>query len=410
MPARGPFDPRTVVLLIVVGLAAFFGALGLDVLGGDAERRRPAGANAFSESAVGYRALVEVLRSFDIPVRISRFDRLSRVDDTGVLVLAEPEAAHLEVFERRLAERPVLVVLPKWDAAADPLRPRWIGPPIQVNRQRQQRILNVLHSEITVARVPAPVAWTPSAFPRPTLSGTVQLASSERGRPVISGPDGSLLMKLGGKNEGVWVLSDPDPMANHGIGDGSNAYLVALILDHLRRGGPVIFDETVHGFTWSPSLWATMVSMPFLPVTLLAVAGLATLAWAASGRFGTPRAAPPPREPGKMTLIDSTADLLLFAGNPGRALARYRDAVLDAVTRAVHAPPAPNRASRIAWLDELAEARGIRGRFGDLSARVDRQADRRTAKDGALVDTARKLHRWKQDMIHGSGTRPIDRR
>ncbi len=410
MDGNSPFAPRTLAILIVTGGLAFCGALLLDVLSDNVENRRPVGTHVYSEAAVGHRGLVEVLRRLDIPVVVSRHRELSRLSYNGVLVLAEPDPRHLAVIRERLNERPVVVVLPKWTARADPRKPRWTLAPTPVDGARMLLVLGTLPAPASVLRVPPPVTWLPSPYPAPTFETDIQLLSSRRLTRIVGTRDGVLLGRYGPSGSGVWVLSDPDILSNHGLGKGDNALMIASFLNDLRRGGPVVFDETVHGFNWTPSLWANLVSMPLLPVTLLAVASIAVLIWSAAGRFGAPRPSGAALEPGKMTLIDSTADLLLYAGHPGRALPRYRDAVLQAVARALHAPGALRDERLTAWLDGLAEARGVRDRFADLCSRVDRHSAARTSLDPSVVKTALRLHRWKQEMIHGPANRPIGRR
>jgi hypothetical protein len=76
---------------------------------------------------------------------------------------------------------------------------------------------------------------------------------------------------------------------------------------------PIIFDATLHGFTRSENLLQMMFDIPFLGVTLVALAAALLLGWAASIRFG-----PPARETraialGKQALADNSAGLVSMA-------------------------------------------------------------------------------------------------
>ena len=70
MTDGAPFATRTVWWLIVVGALSFAGAAIFTMLD---DRVRSAGADTFSVSAIGHRALVKTLERLDVPVIASRY-------------------------------------------------------------------------------------------------------------------------------------------------------------------------------------------------------------------------------------------------------------------------------------------------------------------------------------------------
>src|SRR5262249_56525747 len=87
------------------------------------------GPDAFSRSALGHRAFLDLARGRGIPVLVSRHDSARRAGTGGVLVLAEPrlesdQSPRARRMEAILAAaHTVLLVLPKWTGRDDPARP-----------------------------------------------------------------------------------------------------------------------------------------------------------------------------------------------------------------------------------------------------------------------------------------------
>ncbi len=411
MTARpNPFSLRAVVAMIAIGFVAFAAIVSLLAVGDAAARQRPAGANAFSEAAVGHRALVEALEALDIPVLVSRARNPVGVDQSGVMVLAEPRRSHLDKVDARLSHPVVLYVLPKRAYLPDHRNLRWIAKEKLLPVDQVEAVLRHVAPKAEVTRTETPQDWDNLDLARPEIAGTIQLATGGGVEWAIGGRDGGLLGFVDREETRIWILADPDLMANHGLGRGENAAFMVHLLDWLRRDGTVVVDETIHGFARAPNLWGTLFEMPFAVVTLVIAATVVLLGWAAAGRFGTPRPAEHPIRAGKETLIDTVVDLLADAGTPGEALRRYRDVVLASVVEALPPPKGLDEDETIAWLDQRPMAGRGHGRFAGLSGRVETLARSRAGATPAVVATARKLHLWKRDMIHGSGTRPRHRR
>ena len=395
------FAPRTVGWLIAVGVLAFAGAAYFAVTGGDPTRS--SGANAFSYSAIGHRALVETLRGLDIPVVVNR--SVNRVaGSTSLLIIAAPPPS--AVREGRIpglrAAGAVLWILPKWSGRQAEANPRWVEFVRPMAIAAVERTLRHVVRDGTVIRPSGSLASTGGSFDLvPTLEAP-QLMRSGRLAPIVATEDGLLVGEFKRGRRRVWILSDPDILSNHGLGRGDNAVLVLKLIEALRpEGGAVIVDETAHGFARQPSLWRSAFAFPFVIATVQALAAIAVLAWAATGRFGAPIAATPPLAPGKAGLIDNTAALLRSGGHGPEILIRYLRVTLRDVARRLHLPRHLDEAALAALVDRIGHARGVAARY-----RVLRREAEATARAGGLhslrlAQTARNLYRWKQEMIHG---------
>ena len=415
MAEQTVFSQKTVAGLIVVGFLAFAGAIHFLFVGSDSEHVRRAGNNAYSEAAVGHRALVQVLRKLGIPVLVSRNRSIERAGDSGLLVIAEPPVALAATGQKSdilkdLSDAPrVLYVLPKWRGTADPEKPHWLRKAELLPAKYVRSVLWRVETSTEIARPSELTEWSSGRFTAPSISHRPQLITGGQLVPIISTAEGMLLARSVHRDVKRWVLSDPDILANHGIGDGDNAALIANVVDRLRDGGPVIIDETVHGLRRDPSLWRSLFDLPFVIVTIAAAFAAAVLVWAVTGRFGSPLPSARAFAAGKETLIENTAGLLLYGGHVGESLRRYRQVGIRAVARNSRAPGGLKGADLAEWLDRASVARGMKVPLHRLHREIDALSGAKSIGAHRVVAAARKLHSWKQEMIHGPGNHPVDK-
>src|SRR5262249_47205898 len=147
------------------------------------------------------------------------------------------------------------------------------------------------HSHV-VRHTAAPVWVTDDGYrARPDLR-VPQLVRSDSLDRVMSAPDDRILL---GKRDRtlhtLWVLSDPDVLNNHGLRSPGNARFVVEMIDKLRHGGPVVIDETMHGYARQPSVVRTLFEFPLVVVTVQMIACAILVVWAAMVRFGPRRPA-----------------------------------------------------------------------------------------------------------------------
>jgi len=121
-----PFNARTVVGLIVAGILAFIALMLLLAFGDRMGSRTSGRANALSVSAVGFKGLVDLSGRLRHSYLIRDNEQY---DATNLVVIAiEPRtrAAELRRILEQRANRPTLIILPKWFVERDPQRNGWV--------------------------------------------------------------------------------------------------------------------------------------------------------------------------------------------------------------------------------------------------------------------------------------------
>lgn len=398
----GPLSRTALIAVIAVVGVSLAVAAGLTVFGDELGSKPSAGVDAYSVSAIGHRGLVRLLEKLDVPVVVSRDESGARAAH-GLLIVAEPvvnDSASRDRLAALLTSAPrVLIVLPKWYGSVERGQ-RWIDdvnllPAADVDRVLEALVLGE-HTELRRSAGPSRLApgseW-------PVIRDPQLIAGSELSDPLTDDGGDVLLGRIDRRDTELTVLSDPDVINNFGLRQPRNARFAVKLIDELRDGGPVVIDETMHGYAQTPSLVRALFEFPLVLATLQVLVCAALAVWAAMVRFGPRRAAPPPIAPGKDFLIRNTAALLHYGGHHGHALRRYLALTVAAVRHALHAPAlAP--AALTAWLERVRVARGGRTSLAELERAVD-TADSPTR----IVELADQVHRWRTEMMHGTDDR-----
>lgn len=411
--SRGPsgdaFSLRAVVLLIAAGLMAFTAAA-LVAIYADPQTEGTYGTNAYSYSAIGHRAWSEILQDLEVPVLLSRNDSAAKAwEGDGLLVLAQPysSADALESLELMFDTDRVLLVLPRWSGFPGYENRTWIKVLRELELEDVEKILHVVDEDASIVRSEETPEWRRIAWnSEPSLDGA-QLIKSDEITPIVHSDAGVLLgeYEIGGTS--IWVLSDPDIINNSGIDEGDNAAFAVAMVEALRpAGGAAVFDETVHGFTLSPDLWKALLSFPLNLAVLQGLFAAAILVWAAVGRFGAPLPPRPRLRAGKQVLIANTASLFEYAGNLADILRRYHETCLRDLGRHMHIPRDIRGAALTQWLDQVGGARGTSESYSEVNGAVAAALGGPSIAVPALLRAALRLHRWKQEMIHGHRADP----
>ena len=406
---RALFSTRTIILLIAVGVLAFTGALLISIFGNNIDPQRRVGPNSFSKSAIGHRAFLETLRGLRISVRISRARSAQKSGANDLLVVMEPplDAARPEMLGKLLDGQNVLLVLPKWRGLPDPKQRSWIRLVGPVAGQHLQGTLEAAGVTGKILNGSSAMTWvTDDSTLVPNIQNPHVIQSADL-EPFIFSDEGILLGRRRLNRQTLWVLSDPDLLSNHGLRRGDNAAIIIDIINSVRRGGHVIIDETVHGFILDPNLGRVLLRRPFVAVTILGLATLAVLLWAAAGRFGAAIPAAPRFQQGKFELIRNTAGLLEFGGHTRETFLRYLNAMMRDVARRVHAPRGLGDAGRVRWLDEVGRSGQIEADFGALYRDAEDLSQSRHNEPGRHAALAQRLYHWRQEMLHGRRDRTI---
>ena len=398
------FRRRTLMALLLVGGAAFL-AMSYLLIYGETGAQRTAGANAYSVSALGHRAFVELLDRSNVPVLVSRRRTTARDGAGSLMILAEPTSS-IEAQEVALEigwGRTVLLVLPKWRGQPDPDDERWVADASLRDAERVTAILEPFVPGASIVRTGGPAGWQTNTLGIAPTIGLPQLIQGGRIRPLVASDRGILLGEIRRGISRVWILSDPDVLANHGIWRGDNAAFAVSLVKALRDGdGPVVVDQTIHGFVATPSLWRTLLEPPFLPAALQAVVALALFVWAGAIRFGRPK--PPDREvkAGVMTLVDTGTNLLRTGAHETYVLRAYGVLITHDVARRLQAPKAMPLQQLGAWFERVGKARGVRQSYGEIRRALDLAEDGRGQAASGLLATARRLYHWRRELLDGS--------
>jgi hypothetical protein len=404
MNGKSPFEPRIVAALVAAAVALFAASLLLTgSAGGDRATGNLFGANAYSSSAVGHLGLFDVLQKLGYQTVRAERDVLPQLGSNGILISAEPTTAISGDSGKSnlLGAKKILVVLPKWDVRRSEERDSWIGEARLVREYAAQSVFYTVAGPGQVVRVTAPSGFKNSlAIPNPTISGPIQLIKNSKLKPLIATADGILLGEFKEGQRTIWVLADPDPIENHGIGKGDNLAFAATIVYAMLAGKPgtLVFDETLHGFQHTPpSVLEFLFEFPFNLIALQVVAGVLLLLMASTGRFGTPEIPDRILHTGKRDLISNAAVLIDHAGHHAAILRRYIGMVLQDTGRLLRAPRQLNDDELSAWLDRTAARRGKRS---DCVTALERVATE-SQDPASLLTEARAIHYWRKDILNG---------
>jgi len=362
-----PFSASTSrVLVLVIGVSLVIGLAGM--VFGVGPEERSAGNDGQSTSALGHAAFLDLLRRAGIPLVVSRLP--NDLAPGSVRLLVEPElgarGGREHVSDLWWEAERALLVLPKWSGEPDPDHPGWVR---------------------SVKARPAREAED--------LEGVIECeAGILLGRSTTA------------EGDTHWVLSDPDLLATHGLGRGENARLALAIVRALGEpGAPVVVDESTHGGAPPDSLAKELLRFPLVLVSLQALLATATLLWAAVRRFGPPLPTRPALGRGQATLLENTAQLSLLGGHHAHTLGRYAGQVLLEVAEARHLPSGLDADERLERLAGMSRRRNLRDDPRRLKAEAQRMGASERVPNPNLLRLARRIHHWREAMLHGSRER-----
>ena len=410
MKAAALFSPGLLAAWIAAALLTFAASLYFGSGGaGGASGRDAVGPSAFSRSAIGYAGIAEILRRRGVPVLKSTYQSRAKLAHGGVLVLAEPPAslALLGSLDDLLKAPTVLLILPKWHGAESTSHKGWVADVEPAPPAEAEWVLRLAAPSGTVTRVQSASAWSVNALgAAPDLHAPLQLVRSDKLHPIVGGAEGMLVGERVVRGTQIWVLADPDVIANHGIGKGGNADFALALLDALGGRNGVVFDETVHGYVAAPaSPLKLLFQFPYVLATAMGAVTIVLLLWATLGRFGAPEAVPPVLGAGKSGLIENAAALLDFAGYRPAVVRRYVQASLRDAAERLHAPRGLDAAVLLDWLRRVGAARGVAIDCAAVAAEAERRNDA-----AGLAAAARAIHEWKGEILDGpSGDPRLDR-
>jgi hypothetical protein len=399
----GFISSRVAMALLVLAAISSVILLLLFAFGPELRKQESTGTDVMSVSAVGFAGLKELLGDSGIPSAINR----GADGGAASLTILTPTIATTpgELRDYRIAG-PVLIILPKWDAVPMPDHPQWVQKFGGNNPVPMQRMLRPLAGDVTVVRVPGTAkdlellkgAEAPASIPGPLSLPHIEEVQSIGGviPLMIARRYGPLLAQARRKGDPVYILSEPDLMNNHGLGDDDTALTAIDIIRALRRGnGPVAFDVSLNGLGATPSLWPALFAPPFLGATLCAFLAALLIGLHAVSRFGAPLPTARVFANGKKALADNTAALIRMMRRERGMAQRYVAAAREtALARLDLKRAMPEEQARLLTAFENSAGLGIS--FAELT----READA-TRNGSDLLRVARKTYAWKQGVIGG---------
>ncbi len=414
------FSQRTV--LIVGGLCAvsLITGLVLSLFQEEIGVVRSPGTDTFSYSALGHRGLRELLETRGDHVIVSRSNSGFKTGESGALILAEPDLEHhhtqrsIKLMEMIEDSYSVLIVLPKHVGDPDPHRPAHIAStasrslesilaPLKALDMEAELLLDTGHSREQ--------HWTEGEWPDRPFIDHLQLLQMPGLEPLMASEKGILLGRLAPDmleehfltwHEDILILSDPDLMANHGLGKGNNGAIMLKIIDQLRdQGGVVVFDETLHGHEVSPSIFRSFFRFPLVFVLLQLVFSAVVMLWMATGRFGSPAPAEGLTRHSLDYLLDNTAELLEFGGHGPFILGRYFRSTTANVCRRLHLEMPGSGKHASDRLIIITQSRSPEFDFAKMSREVPATAGDPTSRNSKVLTMARAIWNWQREMTHG---------
>jgi hypothetical protein len=228
--------------------------------------------------------------------------------------------------------------------------------------------------------------------------------------PLVASDNGILLGEIREHGRVIWVLSDPDVIANHAFtADGKGALFAVRMIEMLRGGkGAVIFEETTDGLLSQPAKSARfLLQFPYSIVVLQGVICVALLAWATMGRFGAPEVPPAPLLMGKVGLVTNVARLMAFAGHERLFISRYVETTLRETAHQLGAPRDLSQPEQVKWLQRVGRTRNVAGDPAEIMQKIDRLFKSRKGNElPQFTQIAREVYRWKQEILDGPSRYP----
>jgi hypothetical protein len=278
-----PFSARVVAILIAVAAISFGAVLVMAGWAPELRDRNQAGDHPYSTSALGYNGLVRLMESAGYPV-----ERVAAGERSGVARLGadDPHAAGL--WQSRRAGRPQPAGRDAGGAA------EMVGADRRMNRRGRRthsssKRAPERRTELDLSGCGNPArAGAAGALETPFGNLVVkpdvvlQLIRDPSLETIIGFKGGALLAY--DESRALYILSDPDLMNTFGLAQRENARFALQLVDYLRTypDEPILLDATLHGFERSENLLKMMFSVPYIGVTLVALAAALLLGWAAT--------------------------------------------------------------------------------------------------------------------------------
>ncbi|MCJ9427542.1 hypothetical protein [Kordiimonas marina] len=403
--SSAPFSGKSIFWLVFVGLLATMGIAVTSVFQGDGQYETSTGADSFSKSAIGHAALVSLLREDGWSIVQSQHNTPGKLGADTALLILEPRynLVNKTTFKELMGHVPTLFVLPKRTGLPDSTRKGWISRQLLMDVAAPKRELRFAVEAADLVRPKNGVHnWHTPIFDGhvPDISD-IQLIQSKKVEPVIWGDEGILLGKIKGRGGApVWILSDPDILATHGLNRGWNAdFAVGIVKMVSHQAGTLVIDEVLHGHLVEPSLARAMFRSPFVYATLALLAALSVFLLTFTRRFGAPFRQLREPQHSKAVFLQNSARLLEMAEKEHEALLRLLDDTALNIAQRLNVRADLERHRLEAWLDERARLMGVVPDFSTLKRRLQMIREDDDTRRRRLLIISNQIYTWKREIL-----------
>lgn len=413
MNTSTPWQTPAIILVVL----SFFASVLMFLVGEDVFQPRSFGADAFSRSAIGHRAFVQLLRDQGTEIRVGRSpDQLASSAMEGAWIAEPRMAAPGETLGRPLIERfdsvagRTALVLPERVGLEHRQRPGWIAHFRRTSLYRLDEFLETLGLEARVVRPDVVTGPWQSRWGDLDLElHQPQLMQGAELEPVVWCEDGILvaIQEIGPHR--ILLIADPELVANDGLARADHAALALQLASWTApREGPLLIDASLQGFVHAGSVWAELGRYPLALVTFQGVLLLLLFVWRGALRFGRPTLDRARSGAGKHELIENTTRLMIAAGHGAVLVQRYADHLVQSTAGALHAPRSKDSSTLAEWLARIERDRSSH-RARELLERAHSLSSSKPTSHTDLVACARDLADWRREMLGESGTTPVAR-
>ncbi len=404
------FNPRTIILLVILGVFSFGAFFTLSGFSGDLKSGNNGGAHALSKSAVGYGGLLHLLKQNGNKVDLSRSFVLRDTDINTVRIVSLTGGWFSNDLDEMVLDTPTLIIMPKWRTRKHPKQKGWVqrlnkpNPDI-ISLEQLATMLEPVVEDIEFAR-------SEEDSVKVTIYASVDLGTKEDTsfynfehlqtivgddvQPVIVSNKGTILAHV--PDTEIYILSDPDFMNTFGLAHADRAefaYGILKMIEKETRTTGYVFDLSLHGFVRSQNLIKLALTPPFLAATLCLLAMGLLIAWQAFARFGDPSRTGRNISMGKLSLILSAAGFIKLAGREYKMAADYAELTKRIALDKLHIPSALPEKDKSSRLDAYSKHADAEWNWSDLEAE---KTSPKNAND--LMNNARKLFKWRGDITH----------
>lgn len=419
-----PFNRLTVIIMAVVGFAAFVALLAGMGLGEKFAPSSNGQAHGASNSIVGFKALANLMEKTGAEIQYSR--NKAGYNNAGLLILTPnpySDAQELaDVAQNRSYVGPTLIILPKWAVAPMPtLKQGWVARGGTFGAEPGQAMLKELADvEIEVVENPKSKSTAVSAFGNSVKTPLNPVTiSGDYVRTVVREPktgralaayldDGGTYAQLDSLDPSqiteeeeidsnyypILFVADADLLNNAGMADKQTAKHALALVDALSAGdlNTVTFDLTFNGLGASDNLLTLVFEPPFLSATICLIIAAIAAAWMAFNRFGPPLREARSIDYGKTALVNNSAGFINRMQRQYLVAEPYADMVRDEALAEIGVSAALEDGEKNRKLDALGDVNGY-----NFSSHYHALKQAQNSSD--VANAAAALFEWKKEKI-----------